>query len=274
MVFISFILPTLVKANILFNPSSMPSGQGSFNIVSDLYQLALGVSGLLAFGSIVYGAIVYTLAAGNPSGQKEGKEWIKQALIGLLLLVGAYIILNTINPALVNPGLSPLAPIGPGATGTGSNCTNLPALAAQYNTPYLARNAPDLDLLMSCIRSKIPPTPYGFPPLGLASTFDVGHDSCNYTRGRTLCENPCSHAIDSCHYGGHSGSQGALAVDYGNETIGGTIIDAAIQCGVTAAKARCEDSGGNNLGRRDSVGGPCNFGATHVHISAVSCDAN
>lgn len=105
-IFVWFVFPALAKADsIIFNPNIAPSGQGSFNIVSDLYQLALGVSGLLAFGSIVYGAIVYTLAAGNPSGQTEGKEWIKQALLGLLLLAGAYIILNTINPALVRPSL-------------------------------------------------------------------------------------------------------------------------------------------------------------------------
>ena len=105
-IFIWFVFSALAKANgILFNPKAPASGQGSFNIVSNLYQLALGVSGLLAFGAIVYGAIVYTLAAGNPGGQNEGKEWIKQALLGLLLLLGAYIILNTINPALVKPSL-------------------------------------------------------------------------------------------------------------------------------------------------------------------------
>lgn len=74
-------------------------------IVNQIYLLALGISGLLAFGAIVYGAIVYTLAAGNPSGQNEGKEWVKQALLGLLLLAGAYIILNTINPELTDLSL-------------------------------------------------------------------------------------------------------------------------------------------------------------------------
>lgn len=105
-IFVAFIFPILARADsILFNPNASSSGQRSFNIVGDLYQLALGVSGLLAFGAIVYGAIVRTLAAGNPTGIREGNEWIKQALIGLLLLAGAYIILNTINPALVRPSL-------------------------------------------------------------------------------------------------------------------------------------------------------------------------
>ena len=70
-------------------------------IVQDVYNFALMIGGLLAFGAIVFGAIKYTLAAGNPSGQHEGREWITQALLGLLLLVGATLVLNTINPELI-----------------------------------------------------------------------------------------------------------------------------------------------------------------------------
>lgn len=77
-------------------------------LVRNAFTFVLGISGLLAFGAIVYGAVLYTLAAGNPSRQSEGKEWIKQAIYGLLLLAGAYIILNTINPALVRPSLESL----------------------------------------------------------------------------------------------------------------------------------------------------------------------
>ncbi|HUZ92371.1 MAG TPA: hypothetical protein VNG29_00025, partial [Candidatus Paceibacterota bacterium] len=55
-----------------------------------------------------YGGIKYTLAAGNPSKQSDGKEWVKGALYGLLLLVGAYLILNLINPQLTNCGLTAL----------------------------------------------------------------------------------------------------------------------------------------------------------------------
>jgi len=258
-------------------PGDEPPEKGPFGAIGNLYQLALGVSGLLAFGSIVYGAIVYTLAAGNPGGQNEGKEWIKQALLGLLLLVGAYIILNTINPALVRPGLSDaLVPIGErpplaGAVRGGSICDDYQALAADprygNGAAYPARNAPDLIQLMNCIESKFQPAP--LTQLGSAFTYEIQYSSCNYTRGVSICQNDCSHAINSCHYGGAAGTRGALAVDYGNEAIGGRIIDAAVQCGAKAA--RCEDSDGNNVGRSGSA---CNAGASHVHITAATCDAN
>lgn len=70
--------------------------------VNRFYQFALSIAGILAFGAVAYGGIRYTFAAGNPSGQSEGKEWVKSALWGLLLLGGAYLILNTISHDIVS----------------------------------------------------------------------------------------------------------------------------------------------------------------------------
>jgi hypothetical protein len=94
-------------------------------IINQFYQFALLISGLLAFGAIVYGGIKYILAAGNPSGQTEGREWIKSALLGLLLLLGAYLVLNTINPNLTKlslPGLTPIQAQNP--AGLERRCTS------------------------------------------------------------------------------------------------------------------------------------------------------
>lgn len=73
--------------------------------VANFYQFALMIGGVLAFGIIVYGGVKYMASAGNPSGQGDAKEWIQAALLGLLLLVGAYFILNVVNPQLLNLGL-------------------------------------------------------------------------------------------------------------------------------------------------------------------------
>lgn len=83
------------------NLPGVTTGSGPVRFVANFYEFALMMGGILAFGAIVYGGIKYTFAAGDPSGQSEGKEWIKGALLGLLLLVGAWLVLNTINPDLV-----------------------------------------------------------------------------------------------------------------------------------------------------------------------------
>lgn len=120
---------------------ALADGQGTLNaggtagtpptnpgqMVLDFYKFALIAGAILAFGAIVYGAIRHVLSAGNPSGKSDAKEWIREALLGLALLVGAYIILNTINPNLVNltlPGLQQVT--APTSTVTDSGvCGNL-----------------------------------------------------------------------------------------------------------------------------------------------------
>lgn len=69
--------------------------------INTVYRVALVFGGLIAFGAIVYGAALYTMAAGDTEKHSEARDRITQALLGLLLLLGAYLILQTINPSLV-----------------------------------------------------------------------------------------------------------------------------------------------------------------------------
>ncbi len=127
----SFILYSLfIIPAVAFAQGICPDGSAPGECVNNFYKFALLISGILAFGAIVYGGVKYTFAAGNPSGQSEGKEWVKGALLGLLLLGGAYLILRTINPELVDlslaelPGLPAPAPApapGPAPAGGLSN---------------------------------------------------------------------------------------------------------------------------------------------------------
>ena len=110
-------IPTaFAQATIHISPaipgvSSNAAGASPGAWVANFYQFALLISGVLAFGAIVYGGVLHAISAGNPSKQSEGKSWIWSALIGLLLLGGAYIILNTVNPRLLDLNLPELAPI-------------------------------------------------------------------------------------------------------------------------------------------------------------------
>lgn len=71
------------------------------NSVNNILNWAIGICGVIAVGVIVYGGILYTASAGNASRKDDAKEWIKAAIYGLVLLLAGYLILNTINPALV-----------------------------------------------------------------------------------------------------------------------------------------------------------------------------
>jgi hypothetical protein len=107
------------------------TGGGPLDIIGGFYRFALGISGFLALTVIVYGAIKYATNAGNAGNLTDAKEWIYSALLGMLLLSGAYILLNTIggtqltnlqlptlNKIKVSTSTSGPRPLTPGA-GTG-----------------------------------------------------------------------------------------------------------------------------------------------------------
>jgi hypothetical protein len=71
------------------------------NLVKRFYEIALGLVGAAALGVLIYGSIVYSLS-GAVTSKQDAMEWISGALWGLALLLGAWLILNTINPQLVN----------------------------------------------------------------------------------------------------------------------------------------------------------------------------
>src|SRR6266481_6247020 len=98
--------------------------------VASFYRFALIIAGTLAFAVIVWAGIRYSLSGGNSSSQSEAKAWIWAALSGLLLLAGAYLLLSTISPNLVNLHIGKLetlpqaAPISTGAGANQSSSTN------------------------------------------------------------------------------------------------------------------------------------------------------
>jgi hypothetical protein len=98
------IIKVAAAANVTINtniPGASPSDsiQG---VISNFYSFALIIAGILAFGAVVWGGIKYATGRGNPTAESEGKSWITNALLGLLLLGGAWIVLYTVNPNLVS----------------------------------------------------------------------------------------------------------------------------------------------------------------------------
>jgi hypothetical protein len=104
-------LAVTISAAIPGMTGTVTAGNSPGSFVNGFYTFALMIGGVLAFGAVVYGGILYAVSAGNPGKQSEGKEWIKSAIYGLLLLAGAYLVLYTINPNLVNLSLPTLQSI-------------------------------------------------------------------------------------------------------------------------------------------------------------------
>jgi len=69
--------------------------------VKYIFNFAVGISGLIAFGSLVYGGSQYLISGDSPSAMNEAKDQIFSALLGIAILLSSYLILTTINPQLV-----------------------------------------------------------------------------------------------------------------------------------------------------------------------------
>src|SRR3989344_3148463 len=66
-----------------------------------MIRIFIGLCAVLAVIMIVIGGIEY-MTSELVSSKEQGKEKIQGALLGLLIAVGAYALLNTINPDLLN----------------------------------------------------------------------------------------------------------------------------------------------------------------------------
>ncbi len=102
-----------------------------------IYRFGLGIGGILAVGMIVWGSVLISIS-GSVDKEREGRDFITSALFGLVLLFGAYLLLNQINPSLVQL-MPPSAPFAP-----------TPAVPGGQMSPDMyANNAANLQTLQS-----------------------------------------------------------------------------------------------------------------------------
>jgi len=83
-------------------------------IIAWVYVFVVGISGLAAFIMIVWSGVQWMTSTGDPSKTSDAKDRIRNALLGLLLILASFVLLQTINPELtrlsefkINPLLNP-----------------------------------------------------------------------------------------------------------------------------------------------------------------------
>ena len=67
-----------------------------------IYKFAVIAGGIIALLALVYGGVRYLTSAGNPSATKDAREQIFAGLIGLVVILGSYVVLYEINPDLTS----------------------------------------------------------------------------------------------------------------------------------------------------------------------------
>ncbi len=103
--------------------------------LESIYKAGFALIVIGAIFMIGFGGFTYMASAGNTSMIKKGKGMITDAIIGLVVALLIWVILNIINPDLVNLQITPLKGVSfdPGGTGTTTAAETSGAEAAKSN---------------------------------------------------------------------------------------------------------------------------------------------
>ena len=111
---IGYFLPFTALALDYVPLAPLPVGEGGASLtrvtdagqyIKGAFNLAIGIAAVLAIIMIVIGGIQY-MGTESIGGKGAGLKKIKDAVLGLLLALGSYVLLFTINPALTNFNLN------------------------------------------------------------------------------------------------------------------------------------------------------------------------
>jgi hypothetical protein len=104
----------------LTNPNSLPA------IVNAIFKILITVGALMAVLTLTIGGIQY-MVSGSAATKSGGIKRAKAALWAIVLIAASWLILNTINPTLLNFSLNPCPQGDVGCTVTAAPNSNTPA---------------------------------------------------------------------------------------------------------------------------------------------------
>jgi len=81
------------------NYKIIPTSIGEY--ITSIYTYAIGVVGIIAAVVMMIGGVMWITAGGAADRIGEAKAWISSSIIGLVLALSSFMILQTINPDLV-----------------------------------------------------------------------------------------------------------------------------------------------------------------------------
>ena len=69
-----------------------------------LYEWGIAIGILIFFGTLIYAGLQYLASTGDPQKMTSARKKVVSSFAGIILLLGSYLILNTINPELTQIG--------------------------------------------------------------------------------------------------------------------------------------------------------------------------
>jgi len=86
-------------------PGQAAPGEALPRLIQYIFVFSLSIVGVIGLAAIIIGAFGYLTAVGNPQKAADAKDKIFSALLGIILLLGSFLLLRTINPDLLKLGV-------------------------------------------------------------------------------------------------------------------------------------------------------------------------
>ena len=254
-VFTYLIIPHSVLAGVFpFTGPLVPCGTSSthpctlcdiFVLLRNVINLFLTLIIFIAPILIIFGGIMLLTSAGRPEGISYGKRIITNAIIGIVLAFGAWVIINTVMVALVgeNPkkgfpwpwneipcksaGQPPVGPPTKGLWGkrpapSGSENWVLKGIDSKQKGDA----SPQLASFLNCMYDQ-------YSQLGEKETLMITSISSDILVKNPNCDTTgpsCGHHANSCHYGGTKCTGYSYAVDFAANVPCNVIQELAQNC--------------------------------------------
>lgn len=182
----AFCYPKETPVNLQVPIGMLNQASSLTQYIPAVYNYLVAIVSIVAIVMIMVGGLRYLTAGGNPSAVTSAKETILGAVIGLFLTLGSYVILQTINPALVKlelPRIKMVAPasISPWCPDTGEFVGKF-----ECGTPYTRASTPTLPVSAgaSCTGSSCAKS----PDTGCARIGDlIGVDPAQTSIPKPIC---------------------------------------------------------------------------------------
>ncbi|OHA73934.1 MAG: hypothetical protein A2940_00205, partial [Candidatus Wildermuthbacteria bacterium RIFCSPLOWO2_01_FULL_48_29] len=97
---VAFAQVTLNLSYPNFGPFNPATNQSLGAIIGYVYYLIVGIAGLAAFVMLIWGGVQWLVSGAIPSQASEARDKVRNAIIGLLLVLASFLIAQAINPAL------------------------------------------------------------------------------------------------------------------------------------------------------------------------------
>lgn len=110
------------------------------DLIKYLYEWGISLGGFAAFIALIIAGFQYLTSAGNAGKMKDAMDRIKSAGLGLVLLFGSFLILNTINPQLTELKMPTIPSGSSGATAVEAEKVDLPTKECESVTLFSGTN--------------------------------------------------------------------------------------------------------------------------------------